>query len=62
MEEGIVILARCKFHSIREHENLVWDPRNNMSISYTLHLQIYLKLHVLRNKVETIVLLFVILV
>ena len=32
VEGGIVILARCKFHFIREHENMVQDPCNNISV------------------------------
>ena len=28
----IVILASCKFHSIRVHDNLVFNPINNKSI------------------------------
>ena len=28
-----VILARCVFHFIREQENLVYDPNNNISIN-----------------------------
>ena len=31
-KEGIVTLARCLFHFIREHEKLVKDPNNNISI------------------------------
>ena len=29
---GIVILARCEFHFIKEHETLVQHPSNNISI------------------------------
>ena len=29
---GIIILARCEFHFIREHENLVEHPSKNKSI------------------------------
>ena len=37
MGRGIVILARCKFHFIRVHENLVKDPTNNKSIIVSFH-------------------------
>ena len=30
--EGIVILASCKHHFTRVHENLVKDPSNNKKI------------------------------
>ena len=32
MNGGIVILASCKYHSHRVHENLVQHPNNNISI------------------------------
>ena len=33
---GINILASCKFHIIREHENMVQHPSNNISILRTI--------------------------
>ena len=33
LKGGIVILARCRFHFISEHKNLVQDPSNNTSIT-----------------------------
>ena len=33
LREGIVHLARCVFHFIREHENLVYYPSNNLFIN-----------------------------
>ena len=37
MEEGNRQLARCKFHFIREHKNLVNDPSNNVFIVISLY-------------------------
>ena len=34
--ESIVILASCKHHFIRVHENLVQHPSNNISIIISL--------------------------
>ena len=31
VEGGIFILAHCKYHFIKEHENLVYDPTNIIS-------------------------------
>ena len=36
VEGGIFILARCEFHFIRVHENLVQHPSNYISIVNTL--------------------------
>ena len=33
VDRGTVILARCECHFIREHENLVLHPCNDISIS-----------------------------
>ena len=44
--EGIVILARCKFLFIREHENLVSDPSINKCIVQVTIVQNYNKLYI----------------
>ena len=44
--EVIVILARCKFHFIREHENLVSDPSINKCIVQGTIVQNYYKLYI----------------
>ena len=45
---GIIVLARCKFHFIRVHENLLQHPIDNKSIlpiHYNTHTQTHTHKH-----------------
>ena len=50
-KEGIVILARCKFHFIRENEDLVWDPSSNIPI---VRVKNFLNTKVLLGRFKTV--------